>query len=245
MSRNTYREEEHKDTEDEHQEDARETDEGEHEAHDTEHGRSEVAHHRDAPDLYRFRIVDGAVQGVSEIDEQGEHPDTLEANESYRLDGNEVIRSEWHAGGEEVTRFTPNADGSYSKQAKQWLPGANTPADAPRPHLEETLCFEGSDGDDLIAVATSQSALGHHGADRFVIRELGHLTIDDFDHAEGDQVVFDTGLGLQSMEHLLQFVSGTRHEGDDLIVDFGTDVSITLVGALSRGIELGDFHVLS
>lgn len=103
----------------------------------------------------------------------------------------------------------------------------------------EVTVFSDSDGDDFIVVS------GGQGADKFVFREAAHLRIEDFSSQEGDKLVFDTGLGLTSKEHLASFITDIHTEGENLIVDFGRDASITLIGVKPDQISFDHVDVLS
>jgi hypothetical protein len=119
------------------------------------------------------------------------------------------------------------------------------PVDLLLPQITQPLSYHQTDADDLVAVSVTQSALGGVGADRFVFTELGHLVIDDFDRDERDLLVFDTGLGLGSLDHLVQHVTAVRSLGDDLVFEFGQGVSIRIVGGVAHGIDAADVLVLS
>ena len=85
-----------------------------------------------------------------------------------------------------------------------------------------------------------------HGADDFIIREAAHLRIADFNSLDDhDSLVFDTGLGLTSIAQLASFVTDLHHDGQDFIVHFGDDVSITLVGVQPDQISWDDVSVMS
>lgn len=58
-------------------------------------------------------------------------------------------------------------------------------------------------------------------------------------------LVFDTGLGLTSREHLASYISDSHHDGQNFIVNFGSDVSITLIGVQPDQIGWDDVSVLS
>jgi hypothetical protein len=202
--------------------------------------------HTDSPDLYSFTIVGGQVVSIAETEDFGRvEVKTPSVNETYSVSGSEIIKTEFHTNGQELTRYTLNADGVYIKASKQWNPSGTSRSDVVQPQITEVLSYDATDMDDLVAVSVTQSALGGTGADRFVVRELGHLVIDDFDHTENDRLVFDTGLGLSSVEHLAHYVTAVRSVGDDLVIEFGQGVSIQIVGGLSRGIDASDVLVLS
>jgi hypothetical protein len=130
-----------------------------------------------------------------------------------------------------------DGDGLLERISETWMPANATVA--------QTLRYVSTDGDDNIAVRSSVDAVGGTGADSFVVREASHLRIDDFDDTQGDHLVFDTGLGLTRVD-LEHYVTGIEATGADLVVHFGPDVSITLVGvAASTTLGWDDVTVLS
>jgi len=130
-----------------------------------------------------------------------------------------------------------DGDGLLERISETWTPANATVA--------QTLRYVSTDGDDNIAVRSSIDAVGGTGADSFVVREVSHLRIDDFDDTQGDHLVFDTGLGLTRVD-LEHYVTGIEATGADLVVHFGPDISITLVGvAASTTLGWDDVTVLS
>ncbi|MCO6426502.1 hypothetical protein [Nitrosomonas communis] len=69
---------------------------------------------------------------------------------------------------------------------------------------------------------------GEDGADNFVFHDLGHWKIDGFNGQEGDMLDF-TEYGL-SRDQIASHITKVHIEADNFIVNFGDDVSITLVG---------------
>ena len=200
----------------------------------------------DAPDVYSFTVVNGKVVSVTETEDGGRaEVRAPSANEVYTISGQDIIKTEPHRNGQELTRFIQNIDGQYVKASKQWSAPSEAPADLSLPQITQPLTYSHTDADDLVAVSVTQSALGGVGADHFVFTELGHLIIDDFDRNEHDLLVFDTGLGLLSLEHLVQLVTAVSSLGDDLIFEFGQGVSIQIVGGVTQGVDAGDVLVLS
>ncbi len=142
---------------------------------------------------------------------------------------------ELHTDGVELA--DTDGDGLLERISETWTPANATVA--------QTLRYVSTDGDDNIAVRSSVDAVGGTGADSFVVREVSHLRIDDFDDTQGDHLVFDTGLGLTRVD-LEHYVTGIEVTGADLIVHFGPDISITLVGvAASTTLGWDDVTVLS
>lgn len=142
---------------------------------------------------------------------------------------------ELHTDGVELA--DTDGDGLLERISETWMPANATVA--------QTLRYVSTDGDDNIAVRSSVDAVGGTGADSFVVREAAHLRIDDFDDTQGDRLVFDTGLGLTRVD-LEHYVTSIEAIGADLVVHFGPDVSITLVGvAASTTLGWDDVTVLS
>lgn len=195
---------------------------------------------------YQFDIANGVVTAAYEFDDGVWEPESIDddGSETYTVDGADVIRTEVKPFGTEITRYSDtDLDGVYFRVSEQWQisPGASGVV----PQLHETLRFSPTDDDDFIAVRAGEDCLGGHGADDFVVREAAHLRIADFNSLEDDSLVFDTGLGLTSQAHLAGFVTDIRHDGQNFIVEFGPDVSITLVGVQPDQISWDDVSVMS
>lgn len=204
------------------------------------------SYYTNKPDTYKFNFVDGAIASITETEDDGSTKFEIpEANETFTYDGTDIIKSQVYASGQELTRFVLNSDGLYVKTSEQWVLNSDNVSSIATPVLIEVLDYEGSELDDNIAVTLTQSAIGGTGADKFVIRDLGHMLIDDFNSGESDLLVFDTGLGLQSVDQLISFVTNVDIVGENLVVEFGSDISITIVGAVNSEIDWGDVIVLS
>jgi hypothetical protein len=180
---------------------------------------------------FKFTIVDNQITEVFEIKDGVPKPDPIDddGSETFTVDSNGVVtRTEEEPLGREITRYADSdGDGLYNRISEQFV--ANVPEDSPFV-LEDELSYSPTDGDDLIAVRGGEDCRGGNGADDFVFREAAHLRIGDFSASADDSLTFDTGLGLTSIEQLQGFVTGTHQDGENFIVDFGPDVSITFVG---------------
>ncbi len=74
-------------------------------------------------------------------------------------------------------------------------------------------------------------SFGEFGVDSFVINEFENLRIENFNPSEGDILMFDKNLGLESEQHLTSLVSQVIQNGEDLFINLiGDDASITLTG---------------
>lgn len=207
------------------------------EDHSDEDGEDDDSH---ASTGYSFEFdAAGNIIAVYENEHGVSQAESIDFDESYALqaDGT-VVKTELDDGGTETTVYADtNGDGLLERVSETWtsLDGS----------VVQTLAYSGTDGDDDIAVRGGSNAMGGIGSDDFVIREAAHLRIEDFDDNEGDHLVFDTGYGLTKLE-LEQYVTGLEVSGTDLIVHFGADVSITLVGvAGSPTLSWDDVTVLS
>ncbi len=198
---------------------------------------------------FEFDIVNGEVVSVFEVKDGQLKLDRIESNETYTVDGNDVIRTEVEAFGTEIHRFSdPDGDGQYQRVSEQWIPSSNSVNSSTR-EIVQTLSFVSTDDDDLIAVRGDDSVKGGLGSDSFVFRiepsELNHWHIEDFHSSEGDRLVFDTGLGLTSKEHLASFITEAFFDGQSLFVGFTPEISITLVGVSPELLSWDNVDVLS
>lgn len=184
-----------------------------------------------------FEIKDG-VPELQPIDDDGD--------ETFTVEGTEVVRTEIESFGTEITHYADiDGDGNYHRISEQFI--ADTPGNGPF-NIEDNLTYSPTDDDDLVAVRGEEDCRGGSGADQFVFREAAHLRIGDFSSSEGDLLVFDTGLGLTSVDDLESFVTGLHQDGDNFVVDFGPEISITFVGVQSDQpgqISWDDVSVLS
>lgn len=197
--------------------------------------------------VFKFDIVDGKVTAVFELEDGVLKPKSIDddGTETYVVEANgDVVRTEVKPFGTEITRYS-DADGDklFVRISEQWQ--ISSDASGAVPKFPGELRYSPTDGDDFIAVRSGEDCHGGNGSDDFVIREASHLRIADFKSLDGDDLVFDTGLGLTSREHLASFVTDIHHDGQNFIVDFGSDVSITLVGVMPNQISWDDVSVLS
>lgn len=202
----------------------------------------------DSHKSFKFDIVGGKVTAVSELKDGVWQSKSIDddGSETYEVVGSEVIRTEVKLFGTEITHYADvDGDTIYLRVSEQWKSSSDAPDDGHHFKFEDNLSFSPSDGDDHIAVRGGEDCHGGHGADDFVIREAAHLRIADFNSLEHDSLKFDTGLGLTSVDHLKSFVTDAHYEGQDLIVNFGPDVSITLAGVPPGQIGWDDVSVLS
>lgn len=196
--------------------------------------------------VFKFEINSGQVTAVFELDDGVFEPKSLDDNgrKSYTVSGNDVIRTEIKPFGTEITRYSDaDGDGLFVRVSEQWQVSTNPSGIVPK--FTESISFTPTSSDDNIAVRGGEHCRGGQGADDFIFREADHLRIEDYSSQDGDTLIFDTGLGLTSKEHLASFISEARHEGQNFIVNFGSAVSITLVGVQPDQISWDDVSVLS
>lgn len=196
--------------------------------------------------LYAFDIVDGQVADVHELENGYRQAEDVAPHERYEIEGSDILKIESHTNGQEITRYRDaDGDGLYAKYSKQYVADGLSDSGEPAPQLVDALNCRGSDGEDYVALTADGPALGGSGADMFVFRELGHLKIGDFDFGSGDRIVFDTGLGFTSLEQVASCVTGVSYDGQDIHVEFGENVSLTLVGVMPVDVPASSFIVLS
>ncbi|SFI30667.1 hypothetical protein [Nitrosomonas sp. Nm34] len=99
----------------------------------------------------------------------------------------------------------------------------------------------GTSGDDNIVVLPDAHYVGGSGADNFILHDAGHYKIDDFNASQGDKLDFSK-YGL-SREELTSRVTNIKIEADNLIVNFGDNVEITLAGVHPGQISWDDVVV--
>lgn len=194
-----------------------------------------------------FHISDGHVTSVSQLVNGVLVPVSIEPNEFFTLDGNDVIDNKiLHFGTEAIRYSDPNHDGNFERHSELWtvtLEGAES--GKPLPVITQLLTYLPTNGNDLEVVREGDYCLGGGGADNFVFREAGHLIVGDFNESEGDKIVIDTALGITSQAQLESYITGLSYENDSLVVDFGPAVSITLVGVGPGEISWNDVNILS
>ncbi|PTN11686.1 calcium-binding protein [Nitrosomonas aestuarii] len=89
----------------------------------------------------------------------------------------------------------------------------------------------GGPGDDILRAGDGHDQLyGGPGNDTFGFYNLGHFRIHDFAPGE-DRLFFDTaGIGIDSLEKLVPFVTAVDQSDGNLMIEFGSNLSIDIVG---------------
>lgn len=202
----------------------------------------------DSSERYTFEFSDDGLRVIAafEYDDGVLERESINKHDSYTVQDDLVIHSRTKPFGSEVTTYADaDGDGYYERIAEQWIGSSTPPTNNPVPALAHVLRYLSTDDDDWMAVREGDTCSGGLGADQFVIKEAAHLRIGDFKRGEGDKVVFDTGLGLTSKEELQSYVTALTQDGDNLIVEFGTAATITLIGVTAEDIGWDDVLVLS
>ncbi|MGG7054418.1 hypothetical protein [Nitrosomonas sp. ANs5] len=180
-----------------------------------------------------FELIDGVLK-----------PAAMQPNEFFVLDGRDIVRNKGTHFGTEMTRFVEaNDDGLFFRDSESW--SIDHERSGPFPSFLEPLRFAGTDGDDFLSVREGTLSFGGAGADAFVIREAAHLQILDFNKNEGDKLVFDLAIGLQSKEQLSSYITDIAYEDNNFVVSFGSAASITLMGVNPDQIGWADVVVMS
>ncbi len=201
----------------------------------------------DSPKQYVFEVDGNRVTSMSELFNGTLRPLVIGENDTVVVEGDIIIHTTQTHFGDHITWYADsNKDGLHTRHSELCVVSDEI---SHKPHtipaIIDILLYSSTDKDDLLAVREGDVSFGGLGADRFVVREVGHLKIGDFDSSQGDELVFDLGLGLTSLEHLVSFVTGVTYNNQDLVVSFGTEASVTLVGIDINNIGLNDIAVFS
>lgn len=128
-------------------------------------------------DKYSFDISNGVIVGVWEIDRKGKHQERMEANETWTIDGSNVIKVEVEYGKTETTTYSdPDGDGIYVKVSETYSYDSGSSAgwtgSSGDDHYEGTSnndYINGGNGNDtLIAGAGNDIVNGGAGNDTIV-----------------------------------------------------------------------------
>lgn len=202
----------------------------------------------DQSDRYMFDFSEDGLSVIAayEFEDGVRERESINKHDSYTVEDGLVIHARSKPFGSEVTTYEDaDGDGYYVRISEQWIGSATPPTDNPVPALAHVMRYLSTDDDDFMAVRGGDTCLGGLGADQFVIKEAAQLRIGDFRREDGDKVVFDTGLGLTGKEELQSYVTDLKQEGDNLIVEFGTAATITLIGVTAADIGWDDVIVYS
>ncbi len=75
---------------------------------------------RDDHEAFIFKTANGQVTAVSELDDGVLKPKSIDSNETYTLDGSDVIRTETETSGTEITRYAnADEDGQFIRVSEQ------------------------------------------------------------------------------------------------------------------------------
>lgn len=205
-------------------------------------------------DALRFTVENGIITAIHELDDGRWEIERPDHDETWTWQDGQASQTRFDDGAWKTTTYADaDGDGVFFRSGVTYgTPPSVTQGYPSGGHDDDIYGMdEGfreshghSDGDDEIALHGGTATQGGLGADRFMLREAGHHEIGDFE-AHHDRIVFDTGLGLQSFEQLLRFVTGADYDGQDFTVHFGEQVSLTLVGVNPANLAASDFEVLS
>ncbi len=162
-----------------------------------------------------------ATKNLAGSDSQQENTST---NSTGGVDATAVDTSTNSAGGVDATAVDTSTSGTEGVDTTAVLTSTN-----------------GTNGDDTIAVLPDKHYAGGSGADKFILHDAGHYKIDDFNASQGDKLDFSK-YGL-SREELTNRVTNIKIEADNLIVNFGDNVEITLAGVQPGQISWDDIIV--
>jgi hypothetical protein len=199
-------------------------------------------------DRYTPRLDEnGNIVGLQELRRDGSLKlKDKDIDESFAFVDGFLLQQEIESDGTiELTTYQDiDGNGYFTKVSKKYLATADSPL---RYAIVEEAKFVGTSEEDIILLTDDTPTEGGTGADRFIVREAGHLTVADFTLEEGDRVSFDTGLGLNATEELAQFVSALSYDeaNQTLSVQFGDYVSLTIVGVSQQQISWDLIEVLS
>lgn len=74
------------------------------------------------PEKYVFEFSNGMVTGAFELEHGSLQPESLDDNERYVVDGNDVLKIESKRSGDEVTRYEDiDGDGYFAKADEYWV----------------------------------------------------------------------------------------------------------------------------
>lgn len=77
---------------------------------------------------YVFEFSDGMVIGAFELEHGVQQPESLDDNERYVVDGNDVLKIESKRAGDEITRYEDvDGDGFFAKADEYWVAKAVSP----------------------------------------------------------------------------------------------------------------------
>jgi Ca2+-binding RTX toxin-like protein len=119
-------------------------------------------------DTYSFDVVGGVITAVWEIDRKGKHPEKIDANETWTIDGTNVIKIEVEHGRTETTTYSdPDGDGVYVKTAKTYSYDSGSSAG-----------WTGSTGDDHYEGTDSNDIINGGNGNDTLIGGSGHDTVN-------------------------------------------------------------------
>ena len=189
---------------------------------------------------------DGNVVGFTETKRNGRTENELDDDSTYIFENGRLVETEFEDDGSlEVTVYEDlDGDGLFTKVSEQYVASQSS---TPRYSITSEMKLLGSDEDDVISLSDDTPVLGGAGQDTFVFREVGDAVVTDFRYEDQDKIVFDTGLGITSVDQLAGFVTHAEYDeqSQTLFVDFSGVATLTMVGIQAEQVSWDLVSVLS
>lgn len=199
-----------------------------------------------AIEKYQFDVQSGQVVAAYETENGRTKQEHLDWNETYTVSGSQIVKTETSRYGQEITTYADDdANGLFVKVSEQWVPAGNTNTNSTVSESSNATFADATFGDDHLEVHEGRGVRGGEGADTFTVRGSGAMAVTDFDHTQGDQLQFDTGLGVRSVQELLEHVTEAQYDGKDFHLKLDQGMELTLVGVNLTGMSLTDLSVVS
>lgn len=154
-------------------------------------------------DLYRFDIEGTEVVAVYELDDGRWEREFIEFNESYRLDGDQVIKTEVEHGEVEQTIYLARGNGEYI-EIESFSTAQETPEDLPS-HVSFGQSLSAGEKQDLIELyVTIAGRAPDAGGLRYWMQQMEEgLEIDDIAeamwHTDDAELLYPRELGIRQM----------------------------------------------
>ena len=191
----------------------------------------------DANKGYQFTVVNGAVTAVYEIKNGRAKFEKIDRDESWSVDGNNIVKTETEHGRIETTIFSDiDGDGIFAKMTKTYSAAAVTSSTTVNSYAHST---SGSDNDDLWRGNSNDD---HYDGGQGNDQVSGGNGNDELrgasgnDRLSGDQGADDLygGLGNDTFKYSNVLESGLTSSTRDHIYDFSAGDKIDLSGIDAR-----------
>lgn len=169
----------------------------------------------DGRDAYRFTVTNGQIVGIQEWDDGYWQNERIEANETWRLNGSQVIRTETERGITETTVFEDaNSDGVYDKVAESYSSSGTAPISNQRTWASDDTddWHEGSSDDDRFE--DSEGDDHFHGGNGYDYAQFSYHSDDIQEYGMSDDgrfVMIKTASGTETLESIesIELLDGT------------------------------------